>query len=1016
MISEAYSKHMKSLCRSEDQVLHLRDEDLQGLREYGKRVGRRIKDIYDPFSTSLPNKMASIETSRLEGGNLQALKENGSLNSFSGHPLLRLQKDSNCTRLEPFVVGLFGPPGSGKTTLCNKIVQYWKRTYFPDFSREEVLYSRNCGTKHWDGYEGQPIIVLDDFGQDLSDRSDLVEFETLISINDYVVPMADLQSKGRKFRSPLVLVTSNMAFGETRIKDGSSSDVMEDPMALWRRFDFPLLIRNEDGERHIHRLRASWGPRLTEHNKRKFDPLDDNHPKSGFAPSKTEVLEKIEESSLFSELSQNIFQKFTYHKRTFGDSWEQSISSKSIRFVKESEGFWKLNVHEDPQCFSAHSRSLLLSFPSDPPDHPPVVKAHAIPEPLKVRMITIGETDTKVLQPLQKALWEDLGNQPQFCLTNGVKILEDFQEETLPWIKRIESEIQRILKESKTRTGEIISPELTRSFFFPDFLKNRVLGQDKRKMDEDSPSSSSFSYLNPKDGEEFWLSGDYTAATDNFPMEATRALMDGILSEIDHEPTRKWALWEISSHVIKYPKGTQGIQTSGQLMGSLLSFPLLCYLNDYIVSSSGFVPGSYLVNGDDIVARGSISAIRTWSARAPQVGLSLSLGKNFVDRQFCTVNSQLFFEGRLKTTGKVSTQHRLGSTLSHCFSESQFHWGVSPQVKEIFLKRNWTVLRRTPRSMDISRRKGGLGLITNPTCCDMKLAKRVYLYDLLHSFGRVYPIPNTKDLVFVPIPVIRLESPKSDHQPYHYETEEDRELKSIQRSYLGEEVNTLRLLNVEGAEEPAFDDLTHQELSSWWTNLASKDREFFRELEDFTEQGYFSLFECPSLNRLSKRFVPMSSDIGRQVSRLIRRHLFFSVRDGLVDSDPVWSGEGYLREVLDFISQHCIRGTRPADPELGEEVEPVSLIPLFEEEKKDNLVTIPEEEEVGGDYLMESLKNFFIPFDEESEFFPFPHDGEFHCRDRVDYDSLLAFLGTWSPTSSPEDPSQTQPMTCEAAG
>jgi hypothetical protein len=62
--------------------------------------------------------------------------------------------------------------------------------------------------------------------------------------------------------------------------------------------------------------------------------------------------------------------------------------------------------------------------------------------------------------------------------------------------------------------------------------------------------------------------------------------------------------YEVSPHLIEYPDGV-GKQTSGQLMGSLLSFPLLCFLNDFIISHSGFERGKYLINGDDVVALGS---------------------------------------------------------------------------------------------------------------------------------------------------------------------------------------------------------------------------------------------------------------------------------------------------------------------------------------------------------------------------------------------------------------------------
>lgn len=160
-----------------------------------------------------------------------------------------------------------------------------------------------------------------------------------------------------------------------------------------------------------------------------------------------------------------------------------------------------------------------LNFPAFPPEGPLPVRVEPIPEPLKVRVITAGRGDTFCLKPLQRAMWLALGDFPQFCLTHGTN--------------RLENAISRIYESS--------------------------------------------------DPEDVWISGDYSAATDSFSIEGSKALLKGILESIDHEPTRRWAMKEISPHLLVYPKNTglkPVLQKSGQLMGSLLSFPLLCLLND----------------------------------------------------------------------------------------------------------------------------------------------------------------------------------------------------------------------------------------------------------------------------------------------------------------------------------------------------------------------------------------------------------------------------------------------------
>jgi hypothetical protein len=183
-----------------------------------------------------------------------------------------------------------------------------------------------------------------------------------------------------------------------------------------------------------------------------------------------------------------------------------------------------------------------LEFDAFPPDGPLPVRVESVTEPLKVRNITAGKADTYCLKPLQRAMWLALGEEEQFVLTHGTHNLEAA-------VKKI--------------------------------------------------------YLQSKPGD-VWISGDYKSATDSVPIEASRALMEGILEEIDHEPTKRWAMKEISPHLLVYPKksGIQPcLQRNGQLMGSLLSFPLLCLLNDCTAKSLNLKPNQYLINGDDILMR-----------------------------------------------------------------------------------------------------------------------------------------------------------------------------------------------------------------------------------------------------------------------------------------------------------------------------------------------------------------------------------------------------------------------------
>lgn len=822
MIMEAYEKHHDSLCAPVEETLPKDPELYEKIMAYGREVGRRLD--YDPFSTSFPNAMSSIEKNRMEGGNRAALKTNGTLRTFDCHPIFGLSEGQ--VRLEPYVIGLFGPPGSGKTTLVNRLVSDLHHHLAPETTREEFLYSRSCSTKHWDGYKGQPLVVLDDFGQNLEDRSDLSEFMTLISINDYVLPMAELSEKGMKFNSPIVIVTSNMQFGASRVANAGCGDAIEDPLALWRRFDLPLLV--EKGSPTCSQYKPEYTDDLCLHydmkhrTKKIFKTA--NWPYSGRIPanvlhSDLPFKRKIRKQELSSVIQLELKEKFDFHRYYFHDSWTQRVASKHISYEKFVDGpIWDPIIKDiTEESLYPQARRVYMDFPVYPPNHPPIVKAQALPEPLKVRMITVGECDTKVLQPLQKSLWRYLSTQPQFCLTNGVKELEDFEEETLPWIYRIEKVIQRIRD---------------------------------RSFQCDEP---------------LWLSGDYTAATDNFPMWVTEALIEGILESIDHEPTKRWVRWEISSHEIRYPKGVTGTQSSGQLMGSLLSFPLLCFLNDFVMKESGFDPLSYLVNGDDVVACEEISLIERWKSLAPRVGLSLSVGKNFIDPDFCTVNSQLFYEGRVLHTGKVSCQHRTGQTIGYTFQEAQFYWGVTPEIKENFLTRNWRELKLTPRSLHYSTDHGGLGLVDSHMglSLDQGLHKRVYLFDCLHRFSQVHRVPKAP-FSFVAVPLLR--------------GEQSKKLEGAHRSQITFE-KFQSLIDPADREPTITADLSHKDLREFFRYLEHCDIEF-----DVVREGKFALANAPPRQFLEIQYLAVTNGLAKKIALNSVRFAYQLIREEWLES------------------------------------------------------------------------------------------------------------------------------------
>lgn len=149
-----------------------------------------------------------------------------------------------------------------------------------------------------------------------------------------------------------------------------------------------------------------------------------------------------------------------------------------------------------------------------------------------------------------------------------------------------------------------------------------------------------------KPGEVF-VSGDYESATDNLNQEVQREILRLLLQRCRTVPVgiQISALRSLSVE-LEFTDGAgqqhRVLQKSGQMMGHLLSFPLLCLSNylafKYLVPED--VPVK--INGDDIVFRSSPKVYKRWAEGVGRAGLTLSAGKTLVDPRFFTLNSTLF--------------------------------------------------------------------------------------------------------------------------------------------------------------------------------------------------------------------------------------------------------------------------------------------------------------------------------------------------------------------------------------
>lgn len=673
----------------------LTPDTLEKLRAKGQEFGKHVAKYYKATKGNFPTQKASFAFPRNTGGLKGDLVFNERLRDAS------FMEDPD-DRMEPFVIGLFGQPGQGKSVRLNIVINELS-LLFPGVSRAQLIYQRTCHVDHWDGYVGQPIVVLDDLGQSTTGK-DIQEFQTLVSCCPYIPPMANLEDKGRKFNSPVIITTSNLKYGANIGYIYKTNNPIIDDASFWRRFHFPIYV--EGNEAFELRSTPCWVRKDNLVIQRPYEVMTRNVTPSAFKLSDTNFYQRKMDFDFsrknalwrplddFSELRTIYKARCKFHNN-IRNTWTQTVvdrcqDTEILQPLLEDLEFFGFT--ESLGFSSGTGVSKCLQFPAFPPPGPLPVRVEPIREPLKVRTITAGIGDTFCLKPLQRAMWLALGDFPQFCLTHGTN--------------RLEGAIEAIHGRS--------------------------------------------------DPDDVWISGDYTAATDSFSIEGSRALMEGILESIHHEPTKRWAMKEISQHLLVYPKGsglTPVLQESGQLMGSLLSFPLLCLLNDCTAQFSGISPQKYLINGDDILMRAPPTAYPIWKKTVRSFGLELSPGKNYIHPSFGTVNSQLIIGSQVACSGKQSVLDRRSHILGECLRDLEFAMAgdSTEEVINLFKSVNRQKLSQTVRDINVPVSHGGLSFSwgnRSRTKKSLRTAKLCYLNDL---FKRIKPLRNCISIPYLSI-------------------------------------------------------------------------------------------------------------------------------------------------------------------------------------------------------------------------------------------------------------------------
>lgn len=239
-----------------------------------------------------------------------------------------------------------------------------------------------------------------------------------------------------------------------------------------------------------------------------------------------------------------------------------------------------------------------------------------------------------------------------------------------------------------------------------------------------------------------WVSGDYTAATDNIHSDATDAVLHTIVDNMTGSLTEDSRYLDLAKRsltglTIYHEELGEFVMERGQLMGSLLSFPILCIINFSVWrhgvemttrrTCNGKGLGGdldhVLINGDDIGFAAGDKQYRMWKKMVPLVGLSPSMGKNYFTDVFLSLNSQIYtrgeesgYMGEVKFTNLgLLVEPNEETLVQKLESLGQMHddfvggCTYSGSGSSLFIDAHQALLKRSVRNLFGPRGHGGLG-------------------------------------------------------------------------------------------------------------------------------------------------------------------------------------------------------------------------------------------------------------------------------------------------------------------
>ncbi|APG77096.1 RNA-dependent RNA polymerase [Beihai narna-like virus 2] len=244
----------------------------------------------------------------------------------------------------------------------------------------------------------------------------------------------------------------------------------------------------------------------------------------------------------------------------------------------------------------------------------------ALLEPFKVRVITRGSAPAyQLARAYQRIIAPLVGKNPAFRLTRGPAKMDHIND---------------LLEKAQGPSAE--------------YIEAFECGARRSTLEAEDYSSGTWR------PEGIWVSGDYESATDLLNATLSEICLDRILHNLDAPYEHRRTLFGcLTRHTLHSADDSKvAPQINGQLMGSPLSFPILCMVNAAVTRKAIEVctgrkkllkDHAMLINGDDVLFHlRSIAEYEVWKTFTAGAGLKFSLGKNYVSRSYLVINSEIF--------------------------------------------------------------------------------------------------------------------------------------------------------------------------------------------------------------------------------------------------------------------------------------------------------------------------------------------------------------------------------------